>query len=151
MLSKRIDSPVGKCVVPAFADSHLHFASFSLFLSTVDVRTVRDFCEMHTHWPARLSFDEATRGTLTVGKIADFVVLDRNPLKVTLDKLTENRVENLSSMVKNTRVPLLTHWGLSLKLQRTSFCLTKMPSLLSVNDKEAKVLLKYGEWGKWLE
>lgn len=41
-IQKRVDLS-GKCVVPAFADSHLHFASFSLFLSTVDVRTVRDF------------------------------------------------------------------------------------------------------------
>ncbi|KJR44218.1 hypothetical protein UF75_5405 [Desulfosporosinus sp. I2] len=32
---------------------------------------------------------------MTEGKIADFVVLDKNPLKVTQGKLTEIRVEKL--------------------------------------------------------
>ncbi|HBW34041.1 amidohydrolase [Desulfosporosinus sp. BICA1-9] len=57
--------------------------------------SVLDALRMHTHWPARLSFDEVNRGTLREGKIADFVVLDSNPLQVTLDKLTEIRVEDL--------------------------------------------------------
>ncbi len=57
--------------------------------------SVLDALRMHTNWPARLTFDEDARGTLTEGKIADFVVLDKNPLKVTQEKLTEIRVEKL--------------------------------------------------------
>ena len=36
----------GGCVVPAFADTHLHFESFALFNGTVDVRDAADFQEM---------------------------------------------------------------------------------------------------------
>ena len=35
-----------------------------------------------TLWPAYQHFEEANRGSLEVGKLADFVVLDRNPLKI---------------------------------------------------------------------
>lgn len=36
----------GRCVVPAFADTHLHFESYALFGGTVDVRDAADFAEM---------------------------------------------------------------------------------------------------------
>ena len=36
----------GRAVIPAFADTHLHFESYALFLSTVDVRGVKNFDEM---------------------------------------------------------------------------------------------------------
>ena len=35
-----------------------------------------------THWAAIQYFEEADKGTLTVGKRADLVILDKNPLKV---------------------------------------------------------------------
>lgn len=38
----------GATVVPAFADTHLHFESYALFHSTVDVRDAQDFIEMGT-------------------------------------------------------------------------------------------------------
>jgi predicted amidohydrolase YtcJ len=50
---------------------------------------------MHTHWAARLSFDETLRGTLTPGKIADFVALDKNPLAVKQEHLKDIKVMNL--------------------------------------------------------
>jgi predicted amidohydrolase YtcJ len=50
---------------------------------------------MHTNWSARLSFDEVSRGTLTVGKVADFVVLDKNPLTVPPENLTKIQVVDL--------------------------------------------------------
>jgi len=50
---------------------------------------------MHTHWAARLSFDETQRGTLTPGKIADFVALDKNPLAVKQEHLKDINVMNL--------------------------------------------------------
>jgi predicted amidohydrolase YtcJ len=36
----------GKTVVPAFADTHIHFASHSLFESTLDVRDAADFVQL---------------------------------------------------------------------------------------------------------
>jgi predicted amidohydrolase YtcJ len=50
---------------------------------------------MHTSACAKLSFDENKRGTLTVGKLADFVVLDQNPLQVPVQKLSNVKVEAL--------------------------------------------------------
>jgi predicted amidohydrolase YtcJ len=36
----------GACVVPAFADTHIHFESFCLFHSTLDTRDARNFDEL---------------------------------------------------------------------------------------------------------
>ena len=57
--------------------------------------SVLDALRMHTSSCARLSFDEKTRGTLTNGKRADFVVLDKNPLQTSVDKLNTIKVEAL--------------------------------------------------------
>lgn len=57
--------------------------------------SVLDALRMHTANAAKLSFDENTRGTLTNGKRADFVVLDKNPLHTSLDKLNTIKVEAL--------------------------------------------------------
>ncbi len=54
-----------------------------------------DAMRMHTSTCARLSFDEKTRGTLTVGKLADFVVLDQNPLQIPVQKLNSVKTEAL--------------------------------------------------------
>ena len=54
-----------------------------------------DALKMHTHWGAKLSFDEKQRGTLTEGKTADFVVLDQNPLTVPIEKIKEIQIEAL--------------------------------------------------------
>ncbi len=54
-----------------------------------------DALRMHTHWGARLSFDESRRGTLTEGKFADFVVLDQNPLTIPVEKIKEIQIEAL--------------------------------------------------------
>ena len=54
-----------------------------------------DGLRMHTSACARLSFDEDTRGTLTEGKRADFVVLDQNPLQIPVHKIKDINVEAL--------------------------------------------------------
>lgn len=54
-----------------------------------------DALRMHTHWGAKLSFDEKDRGTLTTGKAADFVVLDQNPLTVPTEKIKDIQIEAL--------------------------------------------------------
>jgi predicted amidohydrolase YtcJ len=57
--------------------------------------SVLDALRMHTASCARLSFDEKTRGTLTDGKRADFVVLDKNPLEIPVEKLNTIKIEAL--------------------------------------------------------
>lgn len=56
---------------------------------------VLDALRMHTSWAARLSFDEKDRGTLSIGKYADFTVLDKNPLALSPHRLKEIKVTDL--------------------------------------------------------
>ncbi len=44
--------------------------------------TVYEGLQALTTWAAHQHFEENTKGTLTEGKLADFVVLDKNPLKI---------------------------------------------------------------------
>lgn len=57
--------------------------------------SVLDALRLHTASCAKLSFDEDKRGTLTNGKLADFVVLDKNPLQTPVDKLDTINVHAL--------------------------------------------------------
>ena len=57
--------------------------------------SILDALRMHTHWAARLSFDEKERGSLTPGKIADFAALDKNPLAQKVENLKDIKVTNL--------------------------------------------------------
>ncbi|MFN9371757.1 MAG: amidohydrolase [Planctomycetaceae bacterium] len=45
-----------------------------------------------TLWPAYQHFEEEQRGSIEVGKLADFVVLDRNPLKIPVLGLADLKV-----------------------------------------------------------
>jgi hypothetical protein len=54
-----------------------------------------DALRMHTSVCAKLSFDEKSRGTLTNGKRADFVVLDQNPLLMPAEALNTIKVQTL--------------------------------------------------------
>lgn len=56
---------------------------------------VLEALRMHTANCAKLSFDENARGTLTNGKQADFVVLDKNPLTMPVEQLKTINVEAL--------------------------------------------------------
>lgn len=44
--------------------------------------TVYEGLKSLTDWSAYQYFEENSKGTLTIGKLADFVILDKNPLKV---------------------------------------------------------------------
>ncbi|MDG1333367.1 MAG: amidohydrolase [Crocinitomicaceae bacterium] len=51
--------------------------------------TVYEALKCITDWSAYQHFEEKTKGTLTKGKIADLVLLNRNPLKVDLEEVKE--------------------------------------------------------------
>jgi predicted amidohydrolase YtcJ len=57
--------------------------------------TVAEALRMFTHEVAWMSFDEKERGTLEPGKIADMVVVNRNPLEMKPEELRDLEVEQL--------------------------------------------------------
>jgi len=71
-----------------------------------------DALMMRTYNPAYLSFDEADRGSLTAGKIADFVVLSDNPLTVEPGRIKDIRVLDLYLGGKKYRTKLKNAVGL---------------------------------------
>ena len=54
-----------------------------------------DAIRLFTINAAKLSFDDAERGSLEVGKLADMVILDRDPLAVKPSELKDIKVESL--------------------------------------------------------
>ena len=67
---------------------------------------------MRTYNPAYMSFDEASRGSLTKGKIADFVLLSQNPLTVAPDKMIDIKVLGLYLAGKKYKTRLKGALGL---------------------------------------
>lgn len=57
--------------------------------------TAAEALKMHTLWAARMCFDEKERGSLTVGKVADFTVLSGNPLTTPVEQLNTLRVTDI--------------------------------------------------------
>ena len=55
----------------------------------VDVMTA---LKAMTIWPAWQHFEEDTKGSIEVGKLADFVILDKNPLEVDPENLDQIKV-----------------------------------------------------------
>ncbi len=45
-----------------------------------------------TIWSAHQHFEEGTKGSLEIGKLADLIVLDKNPIKVSVDELKDIQV-----------------------------------------------------------
>ena len=47
----------------------------------------------YTVTPAYINFEEKTKGTLEVGKLTDFVILDENTLEIPANKIREIEVD----------------------------------------------------------
>ncbi|MEJ2109384.1 MAG: amidohydrolase [Acidobacteriota bacterium] len=54
-----------------------------------------DALRMATNWAAKISFDDREHGTLSIGKRADFVVLDQNPLDIPPGKIRNTKILDL--------------------------------------------------------
>jgi predicted amidohydrolase YtcJ len=57
--------------------------------------TIQEALKMYTYEIAHMSFDENERGSLETGKIADMVILNKNPLAMDPPDLLELKVEQL--------------------------------------------------------
>jgi len=55
--------------------------------------TITDAIKMHTVEPAYFTFDEKTRGSIEVGKVADFVVLSDDLLTIDPERIQDVKVE----------------------------------------------------------
>ena len=86
--AKKIDLE-GKCVVPAFADTHMHFESYALFHGTVDVRDAKDFEEIAEMLQAYLRKNPKTKFIPAYGCSAHTVAEKRLPECADLDKMTD--------------------------------------------------------------
>lgn len=64
--------------------------------------TLKEAVKMFTYEGAYASFAERTRGSITVGKEADFVVLSADPFALPVEKLSE--IEALATVVKGDTV-----------------------------------------------
>jgi hypothetical protein len=57
--------------------------------------SIQEALKMFTYEVARGAFDEKERGSLEKGKIADMVILNKNPLGVAPENLRELKIEQL--------------------------------------------------------
>jgi len=62
-----------------------------------------------TVWAAMQHFEEDTKGTLELGKLADFVILDANPLKI--DPIKINTIEVLETIKEGESVYKKKDWA----------------------------------------
>jgi hypothetical protein len=54
--------------------------------------SIEDAIELYTRNAAYASFDEKVKGTISPGKYADIVVLEKNPMKVPTSKIAETKI-----------------------------------------------------------
>lgn len=83
--AKKIDLK-GRCVVPAFADTHMHFGSWALFNSTVDVRDAKNFDDLGKMLQDYMAKNPKAKFILAFGCTAHTVKERRLPERADLDK-----------------------------------------------------------------
>ncbi len=86
--ARRIDLG-GRCVVPAFADTHIHFESYALFMSTLDVRDAVDFADMGRMVRDYFARNPKAKFLPAFGCTAHTVAEGRLPERRDLDKMTD--------------------------------------------------------------
>jgi predicted amidohydrolase YtcJ len=55
-----------------------------------------------TLWSAAQNFEETTKGSIEVGKLADFAILDRNP--ITADPMSINKIQVMETIKEGRTV-----------------------------------------------
>ena len=78
----------GRCVVPAFADTHMHFASFAYFYSGLDCRHIGDFDELAYVVRRHIACNSDRKIFLAFGCSAHTVKEQRLPNRADLDNIT---------------------------------------------------------------
>ncbi len=78
----------GAAVVPAFADTHMHFESYALFRNTVDVRGAGDFAEMGEMLRRHIKRHRGIKFLPAYGCSAHTVREKRLPERADLDRMT---------------------------------------------------------------
>jgi predicted amidohydrolase YtcJ len=58
-----------------------------------EVVSMQEALRLHTREPAFFTFDEKTRGSIEVGKVADFVVVSDDILTIDPQRITDVRIE----------------------------------------------------------
>lgn len=79
----------GATVVPAFVDTHMHFESFALFHSTVDVRDARDFQDLGRMIKEYIAKNPDAKLIPAFGCSAHIVTEQRLPEREDLDQITD--------------------------------------------------------------
>ena len=82
----------GRCCVPAFGDTHIHFASFAYFNSGLDCRTAQDFHELDQMINQYIQDHPKEKTILAFGCSAHTVKEKRLPTKQDLDQMTDRPV-----------------------------------------------------------
>jgi len=85
---KKITDLNGKCVVPSFGDTHMHFTSFAMFYSTIDVRKATNFDELSDVINDYIKKNPKEKNILAFGSSAHTVKEKRLPDREVLDKIT---------------------------------------------------------------
>ena len=79
----------GKSLIPAFADTHMHFASWAMFNSTIDVREAIDFEHMGNLLKDYYAKNPKLKFIISFGCTAHTVKEGRLPNRDDLDKMLE--------------------------------------------------------------
>jgi predicted amidohydrolase YtcJ len=79
----------GRCVVPAFGDTHIHFSSFAFFNAGLDCRDARDFHHLGEIIRAYLDRGKKEKVVLGFGCSAHTVAEKKLPDRHVLDRITD--------------------------------------------------------------